>query len=199
MQSGVRERRPVSERRQQILDEASRLIGERGYYGFGLRELGMRCELGNAGLLHHFGSKEGLLIALLEDRDARDRHSLGLSQLNGGSGTPNLDDLRALMRAAMVRNCSQPELIRLYAILQAEALNEEHPAFHYFCTRETNFLDQLAPMLSAHVPEPRSTARQLLALMLGLEQQWLRSGQTIDLIAEWDCAMASLLPHPSYP
>lgn len=189
-----RQRLSAASRRAQILDEATRLIGERGYYGFGLRELGERCGIGNAGLLHHFGSKEGLLIALLQDRDVRDRHSLELALPDSNeSRTCTLERLRELFRAAMVRNRSQPELIRLYAILQAEALNEDHPAFDYFRTRETAFLDQVAPLLEAHTPHPRSTARQLLALMLGLEQQWLRSSQQFDLVAEWDRAVPNLL------
>jgi AcrR family transcriptional regulator len=53
-------------------DQAIRIIGQRGYAGFGIQELAQRCQLTNAGLLYHFGSKDRLLIALLEDRDRRD-------------------------------------------------------------------------------------------------------------------------------
>lgn len=177
------------------MEEAARLIGERGYYGFGLRELGQRCGLGNAGLLHHFGSKEGLLIALLADRDLRDRECIGLSRLEEkSSGALTLKDLRGLLHAAAVRNCAQPELIRLYAILQAEALNEDHPAFEFFLSREAGIVDGLTRQLIGHVPNPSSTARQLLAAMLGLEHQWLRSGQRFELVTEWNLLMDRLLP-----
>src|ERR1700740_714871 len=67
-----RVRAKPDDRRAQILDEATRLIGQRGYYGLGIRELSLRCQLTDAGLLHYFGSKEKLLTALLEDRDRRD-------------------------------------------------------------------------------------------------------------------------------
>lgn len=184
----LKQRQNVEDRRQQILEEATLLIGERGYYGFGLRELGQRCGLGNAGLLHHFGSKEGLLIALLAHRDARDRECIGLARLEEEicSSTTTLEDVRGMLRAAVVRNCAQPELIRLYAVLQAEALNEAHPAFEFFLAREVGIVEGLRLHLSDYVSEPESTARQVLAAMLGLEQQWLRSGQSFDLVEEWD-------------
>lgn len=191
----LRQRQNADERRQQILEEASFLIGERGYYGFGLRELGQRCGLGNAGLLHHFGSKEGLLIALLAYRDMRDSEVMGLGRFGEKDCGPPLalDDLRAMLRAAVVRNCTQPELIRLYALLQSEALNETHPAFEFFLSREVGIVEGLRRHLLGHVPEPRSTARQILAAMLGLEQQWIRSGQAFDLVTEWDRAAERLL------
>src|ERR1700751_3581873 len=71
-QTRKRVRAKPEDRRAQILDEATKLIGQRGYYGFGIRELAQRCEITDAGLLHHCGSKEKLLIAVLEARDRRD-------------------------------------------------------------------------------------------------------------------------------
>src|ERR1700741_2401727 len=59
-------------RRKQFLAEAARIIGERGYFGFGLQELAERCRVTKAGLLHHFGSKDQLLVELLQERDRRD-------------------------------------------------------------------------------------------------------------------------------
>src|ERR1700741_5612700 len=70
-QARKRVRAKPENRRAQILDEAIRLIGERGYNRFTIQELAQRCQLSNPGLLHYFGSKEDLLVALLEDRDRR--------------------------------------------------------------------------------------------------------------------------------
>jgi AcrR family transcriptional regulator len=73
-------------RRAQILNEAVRLIGERGNYGFSIQELAQRRQLTNPGLLHYFGSKDKLLMALLEDRDRRDAEIIpGLAGLAGRS------------------------------------------------------------------------------------------------------------------
>jgi hypothetical protein len=51
-------------------------------------------------------------------------------------------------------------------------------------------------LVAPHVAEPRSTARQIHALMDGLSLQWLREKQAFDLVAEWDRAIAMLLPQP---
>ncbi|MFF4763190.1 hypothetical protein [Streptomyces sp. NPDC001292] len=55
-------------------------------------------------------------------------------------------------------------------------------------------LDFLTRAFTGQVEEPRSTARQLLAVMGGLEEQWLREPGGVDLVAEWDRAVARLVP-----
>jgi AcrR family transcriptional regulator len=53
--------------RRQILDAALRLFATNGIAGVSLREIRLEAKQGNAGALHyHFGTKEGLLRALLE-------------------------------------------------------------------------------------------------------------------------------------
>jgi len=53
--------------RRQILDAALQLFAERGLQGVSLREIRIAANQGNAAALqYHFGSKEGLLRALLE-------------------------------------------------------------------------------------------------------------------------------------
>lgn len=53
--------------RQQLLDAALHLFARRGIEAVALREVRIAAGQGNAGALHyHFGSKEGLLKALLE-------------------------------------------------------------------------------------------------------------------------------------
>lgn len=191
------------DRREQILAEATRLIGERGYYGFSIHELGQRCQLSNPGLLHYFGSKERLLIALLEDRDRRDAEvvttAVGLAPHEPLEAELTLKQVVDVLHATVVRNSTQPELVRLYAVLQAEAMNEGHPAHEYFLAREAAGLDAYARLVAPYVPEPLSMARHLAGLMLGLEQQWVRAGQTFDLVAEWDRAAARLLPSVDRP
>lgn len=187
-------------RREQILEEAVRLIGELGYYGFTIQELAQRCQLSNPGLLHYFGSKEALLIALLVDRDRRDAEAVtsiaGVSRRGETEPTLTLRQVFDLFRATVVRNASQPELVRLYAVLQAEALNIDHPAHDYFTARKARTIDAFARMVAPYVADPRSTALQLTAMMGGLEQEWLRTDGGFDIVAEWDRVAAKLLPAP---
>jgi AcrR family transcriptional regulator len=187
-------------RREKILDEAILLVGRRGYHGFSIQELAQRCNLTNAGLLYYFGSKERLLIDLLESRDRRDAAAVssmvGLKPSDGGRATVTFEKTVEVLHAIVARNCTQPEIVRLYAVLQSEALDSAHPAHDYFVRREARVIEAFTKMLAPHVDRPRSTVRHLLGLLNGLEQQWLRANMAFDLVAEWDSAVAALLPRP---
>jgi AcrR family transcriptional regulator len=63
-------------RQEQILEEATRSIAQSGYHGFSIQEVAERCRITNAGLLYYFGSKDQLLIALLQHRVSRDTAAL---------------------------------------------------------------------------------------------------------------------------
>ncbi|MEW9550536.1 TetR/AcrR family transcriptional regulator [Nonomuraea sp. NPDC050783] len=181
-----------AERRRQILDAAIEIVGRRGYYGFSVQEVAARCGLTVAGVLHHVGTKDQLLLALLDERDRRDAEAVpGLLASEEGE-RPGLARLRALV----ARNSTQPELVRLYSMLRTESLYEEHPAHGYFLARERRVLALFARCVAGEVGEEEAgpVARQLLALMGGLEEQWLRSGRSFDLVEQWDLAVARLLP-----
>src|SRR5262245_10629904 len=119
-------------RRQQILDEAIRIIGQLGYHGFTVQQVAQSCGLTNGGLLYHFGSKEGLLIAILEERDRREAETIhqGLDFAAAGADEAMFSRTLVLqiLRAIVARSAAQPELIRLHTVLQAEALDAGHPA-----------------------------------------------------------------------
>ena len=196
IQARKRVRAKPEARREQILEEATRLIGERGYYGFAIRELAQRCQLTDAGLLHYFGSKEKLLIALLEDLDRQGaetvREMTGLTPEFRGRLTHQ--QLHDMFRAIVMRNRDRPDLVRLQAILRAEAMNADHPAHDFFNRRQATILQMFAKALGEHVPSPQSTALQVMSMMWGLEMEWMRSEQRFDLLAEWNRAFGLLLP-----
>src|SRR6478609_7300154 len=58
-------------RREQIVEAATEVFAESGYAGGSIRAIAVRAGITNATLLQHFGSKEGLLQAVLEDWDRR--------------------------------------------------------------------------------------------------------------------------------
>lgn len=181
------------DRRTAIIDEAIRIIGDHGYRGFSINDLSKRCGLTTAGLLHHFGSKEGLLIALLEERDHRDRQAIsGRLEMRRGQALTR-EQVLLVLHAIVRQNASQPHLVRLYAMLRAEALTRDHPARQYFLDREQGTRAIIGDIVAAHVPDAVATARQLTATMHGLETQWLREECGFDLVGEWDKAAAKLL------
>jgi AcrR family transcriptional regulator len=98
-----RSRLPAEQRRRQIIGAATALVAERGFWGLSLQDVADECGVTVPGLLHHVGSKDGLLIAVLEHRDAEDRRALG---------DPPPADLRRLCAALVRRNATQPEIVR---------------------------------------------------------------------------------------
>ncbi|HTV96207.1 MAG TPA: TetR/AcrR family transcriptional regulator [Steroidobacteraceae bacterium] len=189
-------------RREQIIDQAIRIIGQRGYYGFTIQELAQRCGLSNAGLLYHFGTKDQIFLAVMQELERREIEVIAplaaAAERQGELSTAGLKAAFAeLLHTMLARGVNRPELSRFHAILQSESLDKHHPGHESFRLQESRVLRLFAKLVAPHAPDPRSTARQLLALMQGLALQWLREDQGFDLIAEWDKAIATVVPRIS--
>jgi AcrR family transcriptional regulator len=160
--------------RVQIVEAAMVLFGEVGYRSASLREIASRVGISHPGLIHHFPTKEVLLAAVLEHRDAVDDSQLSADL---ASGTGLMDALVRLVR----RNAERPGIVELFTTLAAEATAPDHPAHRYFRDRYATTVTLLTRELEtlradgALRPsvEPGSAARALTALMDGLQVQWL--------------------------
>ena len=181
-----RTRLPAAERRRQIITAATRLVAERGFWGLSMQDVAADCGLTVPGLLHHVGSKDGLLIAILEHRDAEDVRAL--NTLLGGAAP----SLPALCTALVRRNAGQPEIVRLFAVLQAESLAPDHPAHDYFVARQQRILSELTSLAKDVSDAPETLARRVIALMDGVQLQWLRSPGS-DLPQLWAATAGDLL------
>ena len=65
------ERRRLQQReetRRAILDATQELLVDGGYEGFSMRRLAARCGYTAPSIYHHFGDKQGLLDAIVEER-----------------------------------------------------------------------------------------------------------------------------------
>ncbi|TFC20342.1 TetR/AcrR family transcriptional regulator [Cryobacterium glucosi] len=191
----VRDRRPAPERLKQIITEATTLIAERGFWGISIQDVADACGISDAGVLHHVGTKEGLLVAVLEHRDEVDiallSQMLGIAESElKADGTLSVS-LRDFCRALVARNAQQPEIVRLYSVLNAESLDPQHPAYAYFSAREV-WATALFAAAAAGTANPARIARQVFAAMDGLQLRWLRN-PAIDLVAEWDALAESIV------
>lgn len=161
-------------KRAEIIDRATALFGEAGYRGVSLREIAARCAISHPGLLHHFATKEALLTAVLERRDEEDEERF-IAQAGGG-----VDQLRRVVALA-AHNEQRRGIVELYAVLSAEATAADHPAHDFFVRRYrttiatmTGAYAQAAVQGALHVGvAPATAARELVALMDGLQLQWL--------------------------
>ena len=174
-----------------IVDAARIVFAERGFRAGSLREVGERAGLSAANVVHHFGSKEGLLLAVLEARDEGNAAELPELFARGEL----VRGLRTLVRA----NSLERDLIRLYTILGTEATDPEHPAHDHFRTRYADIRGHLATGIEQARrtgalppgPDAGEMAASLLAVMDGLQTQWLLD-EAFDMAAAFDAHLVSI-------
>lgn len=174
----------TAERRAEILSTALEAFSARGFQGSSLREIAEAVGLSQAGVLHHFSSKETLLAAVLAEKDATQ-----IAHFENASGIGVL----AALRGVVAENLAQPGLIRLFTTLSAEAINEEHPAHEYFQLRYSGARQLIAASLAqgkadGDVREDADVdmaAALLIAIMDGLQMQWLLNPD-FDMLAGFD-------------
>jgi AcrR family transcriptional regulator len=192
----TRARLPAAERRRQILEVTTRLIAERGFWGLSMQDVADGCGVTVPGLLHHVGSKDNLLVAVLEHRDEEDARSLaaelGVAAENLWTEGPGVITLPQVCSALVRRNAGQPEIVRLFAVLEAESLAPDHPAHRYFRDRQRRIVQTLAALVSGRAPDPAELAGQVIAMMDGLQIQWLREPERVDLVEAWEGAARHL-------
>lgn len=184
-------------RRAAILDEAIRMLGEHGFNGLTVQALAQRCEISNAGLLYYFGSKDDLLLAVLDEFEQRER-AVVTPLVEVIEKCHDDSELRwasvvGLLRQMVARFAERPDLARFLFVLQAEALDTTHLAHSWFREREQLSLDHYSSLLTSLVPDPVSAARHLIAMMHGLAQHWLRQDMGFDLPGEWEKMSRSVL------
>lgn len=185
MTRGRGEYAKTPERRQQIVDAAVEVFSSAGFHKGSIRDVAEKAGLSQAGLLHHYPSKEHLLEAVLTWRDSETRRLLGEPFPEG------LDFLRGMVRAAE-HNATTPELVELHVIVSAEGTSAEHPLRDYFVRRYASVVDLTRRAFERAATEGQvqpgvdcaSAARTLVALMDGLQIQWLLDPDHVDMAAD---------------
>ena len=163
------------ERRAEIVRAALEVIAERGYRGTSLAAVAERVGLTQQGLLHHFPSKEALLVAVLEERDQWD-------------AVPATQWRVDLLASLVEYNAMRPGIIQTFSALLGESVTEGHPAREYFTGRYRQVRANMAGVLRAEYGErlpngltPERTAPLLVAGMDGLQYQWLLDPESVDM------------------
>lgn len=169
-----------------ILRTALEQFGEQGYRGASLRDIAARCGISHPGLLYHFPTKEALLLAVLGHRDEVDRAE------QASADDAGIDMLRRFVRSAHV-NQSRPGIVELFVVVSAESTAADHPAHDFFRVRYARLVAEVAQAYVtmrdagqlAEGVDPKVAAQQLIALMDGLQVQWLldTEGAGIDMAA----------------
>ncbi|MFI0350303.1 TetR/AcrR family transcriptional regulator [Actinomadura sp. 9N407] len=158
------------DRRQRILAAAQRLLRLNGWRGITLGQIAREAGVSPAGLLHHFESKEQLLHAAI---DARDAYDLAHADLTG--------DLLEQLTVVAERYRRAPDLVGLFSVLLMENLAPDAPLHDRFLSRYRSALDAVADGIRRGQRagryrtdlDPAVKAVEIVAFLNGIETSWL--------------------------
>ena len=158
------------DRRQRILAVAQRLVTRNGGRGTTLSQIAQEAGVTTAGLLHHFESKEQLLHAVLDARDADDMAHVDMS-----------GDVVEQLERVIDRFARAPDLIGLFTVLLTENLNPDAPLHDRFLSRYQDALTIVAEGIRRGQRagryrtdlDPAVKAVEIIAFLYGMETSWL--------------------------
>ncbi|WP_353808769.1 TetR/AcrR family transcriptional regulator [Agromyces sp. SYSU T00194] len=131
-----------------IVARAAESFAQRGFHGTTLRGIAREAGIDHSTLVHHFGDKTGLLLAVL---DWYDRMHLSEEQPDATQlpETVPMTQLVDGLVATARRNRDAPGLVRLLSTLSAEAGEPDHPARPFLQQRQHRLRDILATAIRA--------------------------------------------------
>lgn len=162
-------------RRDEVVAAATEAFAQGGYSGASLRDIAARINMSPAGVLHHFGSKDELLTAVLS---VRDRDEVGDEYYPAfPRGQEYLDHLVRTVR----RNAQRRGITQLYTVLSGESVATGHPAQDWFRDRYRGLRTIVDEALreATGLPdgqleeESRLGAQIIIATLDGVQIQWL--------------------------
>lgn len=166
-------------RREEILDAALRVFAERGYRGTSIDAVAERAGLTRQGVLHYFPSKKKLFMALLRFREELNREHL--------VGHDDKDDWPGLFAEVVAYDHTYPCLAQVHSVMLAEGITGAAPAQQYlhdhYETMQELMIGRLTERYGDRLPSglaPRAAARAMLAMLDGMQQQWLLDGEQND-------------------
>lgn len=166
-------------RRRQIIENAITQFAQRGVDGTSLRTLGEAIGVSHATLRHYFASRDELLVEVYR---AHEEHAIQAADDQGTAVE--------LIAASAERNRTIPGLVRLYATLATDALQEDHRLTREFVSARFAALredlaarirqQQAAGLVAADI-DPIDAAALIIAASDGLQVQWLLAPDTVDV------------------
>lgn len=173
--------------RAKAIQAAIELFSTSGYNKTSIAEVALRTGLSQSGLLHHFPNKSALLAAVLEQREKEDSEFL-FGDGDAPLGWAAFDSLVALV----ARNSTRPEWIGLFVRVSAEATEAGHPAHEWMLNHYRSIRSWLSQAIEDGqktgqiVPEApiEAIVRNTVAVLDGLQQQWVAEPQSMSMVAE---------------
>ena len=174
------------DRKEEILQEATKLFGVYGFRGTTLSSVAKAVGLTEPGLLHYYPSKVDLLQGVLEYRDKQDgeKYSTFIDPDN-----MYLLEFFETLEELTAQNEQIPGLIRLFTVLVGESIRKDHPSHDYFVNRYeqirmifTEYLSNLSD--DEDIPSDINIGQLssiTVAVMDGLQIQWLLDPDNVNM------------------
>lgn len=159
--------------REQFTAKALELFAAQGFQRLSLRKIAESLGVSHAALTYHFPTKESLLEAVFNEQAMREAPVFQPMIEEVGV----LDALPDLLRA----NDDIPDLIQLDVTILAEAIRPDHSAHEWAQARMDEMVEDIRNGLTIERDKGRlrldidldATARQISAMVRGLQLQWL--------------------------
>lgn len=182
-----RRRAPKGEmRRAALLDAATLVFARDGFSNASMKDVAVLAGITTVGLLHHFPNKGALLSALLERRDSR-----VTSRFADLTTEMTLDGFIRFLEMSMGFSVENAAECQASMLLNTESLSPAHPAwswhkerFHLTHGHAQGHLKALLDVgeIRADI-DVKALAQEIFSVMDGLQIQWLRSPEDVDVKA----------------
>jgi AcrR family transcriptional regulator len=188
----------TAEVRRHILAVCIDAFGTSGFHGATMKDVARRAGISQTGLQHHFPDKADLLVAVMQERAAQEsRIVLQAEDLRVISTQPKI----------LADNEQRPGLIQLHSMISTEATSPEHPVhslykkrYESLRTELTNEFDTLRALGRLRVEtESRILADLFVAVIDGLQVQWLYNPETVNMPEEFQAFLRTIITDETTP
>ncbi|MBT0768711.1 TetR/AcrR family transcriptional regulator [Kineosporia sp. J2-2] len=174
------------ERRERILDAATERFATSGYTSTSMARIAKDVGISTTGLVHHFPTKQHLLLAVADRRF--DSAGVVAGPATSADGEQLIRSLQSITRHFL----DQPGLIELFVALSAEAADPSSAAHELFAARYERIIDDIAGRFRACARggsfradvDYDAIAREVVAVSDGMQLQWVLSGRRTDLAGD---------------
>ncbi|MFB9393613.1 TetR/AcrR family transcriptional regulator [Streptomyces coeruleoprunus] len=176
------------ERRRAMVDAAITLFAAQGVRGTGVAAVAERAGVTPSALIHHFGSKDGLVRAVLEEVDRRALERLSIPR----DARPTLREaFDWFVRDAEHTAATDRELAALHTTLTAENLAAGTALHTWFRDRGRALRGHLVTLFTHAAAtgtaradlDPPALAAEVAAFLEGANLLWLLDPEQVDLVA----------------
>lgn len=171
--------------RDRILDAAVEVFSTKGYRAGSLDDIATIAGVTRGSLIYHFGNKQGLLTSLLSRRDS-EVQIMQKSEFDVGENLTR--ELLATLRRRSPAIREALDEMKLAHMLEAEASDATHPAREWAALRSAriraHFASRYVATFAAQEQsgvDAGSLAAVTLAVIHGLETQWLMDPEAVDV------------------